>query len=146
MRNVLELGEDEAVQAIGAIREELVRRRKVAVIAVADSRGDLISLLRMDGAPYPSVQVASNKAWTAARERSSTGDLGRAFQKNGWQMLNSDIRYTGWDGGVPVLHQGEVVGAVAVSGLEPSEDAELARLGAARIAERLGGATAPPAR
>jgi glc operon protein GlcG len=137
MQTVLELGEDEALIAVAAIREELVRRKKVAVIAVSDSRGELISLLRMDGAPYPSVAVATNKVWTAARERASTGEVGRNFKENGWQMLNSDIRYTGWDGGAPVTHRGRVVGAVAVSGLDQAEDAELARIGVARIAERL---------
>ena len=136
MQNLLELGEDEALIAVAAIREELVRRNKVAVIAVSDARGELITLLRMDGAPYPSIAVATSKVWTAARE------LGRTFKANGWQMLNSDIRYTGWDGGVPVTHRGRVVGAVAVSGLDQAEDAELARIDVARIAERLDGAHA----
>ena len=138
MQNILELGADEALAAVAAIRAELVRRNKVAVIAVSDSRGELITLLRMDGAPYPSIAVATSKVWTAARERTATGDLGRSFKESGWQMLNSDIRYTGWDGGIPVLHHGRVVGAVAVSGLDQVEDAELARIGVARIAESLG--------
>ena len=138
MQTFLELGEDEALVAIAAIREELVRRRKAAVIAVSDSHGELIALVRMDGAPHPSVGVAMAKLWTAARERRTTGEVGRMFQKNGWQMLNSDIRYTGWDGGLPVIHRGQVVGAIAVSGLDQDEDAELARIGAARIVERLG--------
>jgi glc operon protein GlcG len=43
---------------------------------------------------------------------------------------NTDPLFTGWDGGVPVKHGGRVVGAVAVSGLDQGEDAELARLGA----------------
>lgn len=138
MRTVEQLGEEEAALAIEAIRAELVRRGKVAVIAVADAHGELISLLRMNGAPIPSVLVATNKCWTAARERTPTGQLGQNFRSSGWQMLNSDIRYTGWDGGVPVRHRGEVVGAVAVSGLDQDEDAELARLGAARINETIG--------
>lgn len=137
MHSFLELGEDEATLAIAAIREELVRRQKVAVIAVSDARGELIALVRMDGAPHPSIGVAVSKLWTAARERAPTGELGRKFQHSGWQMLNSDLRYTGWDGGLPVWHQGHVVGAIAVSGLDQEEDAELARMGAARIAERL---------
>ena len=137
MQTIIELGEDEALVAIAAIREELSRRGKVAVIAVGDAHGELVSLLRMDGAPYPSVAVAQSKIWTAARERATTGDVGRMFKENGWQVLNSDIRYTGWDGGVPVKHRGKVVGAVAVSGLDQVEDAELARIGAAKIAERL---------
>jgi glc operon protein GlcG len=139
MQHMEELGEKEAAIATAAIREELSRRGKVGVIAVSDSHGEILSLLRMDGAPLPSVLVATSKVWTAARERSATGALGKAFKENGWQLANSDPRYTGWDGGVPVLHGDRVVGAVAVSGLEQEEDAELARLGAARIAESFTG-------
>jgi glc operon protein GlcG len=135
MLTVTTLGEQEAAAAIAAIRAELVRRGKTAVIAVADGHGELLSLLRMDGAPLPSVGVATRKCLTAAQERTATGELGRNFQKNGWQMINTDIRFTGWDGGVPVRHRGQVVGAVAVSGLDQDEDAELARMGAKAIAE-----------
>ena len=135
MQHVEELGEAEAAMAMKAMREELVKRGKVAVMAVSDSHGELISLLRMDGAPLPSIQVATNKLLTAARERSATGVVGENFKKNGWQMANTDPRFTGWDGGLPVLHSGQVVGAVAVSGLSQEEDAEIARIGAARIVE-----------
>ncbi len=135
MQRYTTLGEEEAAVAIGAIREELVRRGKVAVIAVGDSHGELVSLLRMDGAPLPSILVATNKVLTAARERTATGALGKLFKDSGWQMANTDPRFTGWDGGVPVLHEDHVVGAIAVSGLDQAEDAELARLGAAKIAE-----------
>jgi glc operon protein GlcG len=138
MHTFQELGELEAAIAIAAVREELVRRGKVAVIAVSDSRGELISLLRMDGAPHPSIAVATNKCWTAARERTPTGELGHNFQDKGWQMLNSDPRYTGWDGGAPVRAGGKVVGAIAVSGLDEAEDADLARLGLARLAKEIG--------
>ena len=139
MQQTEELGEKEAALAMAAIREELAKRGKIAVMAVSDSRGELISLLRMDGAPVPSVLVAMSKVWTAARERSATGPLGKGFQEKGWQMANSDPRYTGWDGGIPVLHRGQVVGAVAVSGLTQEEDAEIARLGVAAIMKAIGG-------
>jgi glc operon protein GlcG len=138
MQLIEELGEKEAGIATTAIREELAKRGKVAVIAVSDSRGELISLLRMDGVSIPSVTVAIKKVWRAARERTTTGALGKAYKENGWQMANSDQGYTGWDGGVPVLSKGQVVGAIAVSGLAQEEDAELARLGASRIAESIG--------
>ena len=49
-----------------------------------------------------------------------------------------DPRYVGWGGGVPVLVEGQVVGAVAVSGLSQEEDAELAGMGAVAILEGLG--------
>ena len=139
MRQIEELGEKEAALAMATIREELGKRGKVAVLAVVDPHGELLSLLRMDGAPVQSVRVATSKALTAAREGSATGELGKRFKENGWQMANSDPRFTGWDGGVPVLHRGQVVGAVAVSGLSQEEDAELARLGVAAIMKSIGG-------
>lgn len=139
MQTKLELGEQEAAAAVAAIREELGRRGKAAVIAVSDSHGELVALLRMDGAPLPSVLVATRKCLTAARERASTWDVGQAFKGNGWQLSNTDPAFTGWGGGVPVRVRGEVVGAVAVSGLDEGEDAELAQLGAARIVASIGG-------
>jgi glc operon protein GlcG len=130
---VVELGDREASLAIETIRAELIRRGKTAVIAVSDSHGEPIALLRMDGAPLPSIDVALRKTLTASRERNETGELGKRFQSHGWQMANSDTRFTGWDGGVPVRYKGKIVGAVAVSGLDQAEDAELARLGIAAI-------------
>jgi glc operon protein GlcG len=48
------------------------------VIAIADQQGELIALVRLDGAPYPSILIAVNKAWTAARERKPSMEIGRA--------------------------------------------------------------------
>jgi glc operon protein GlcG len=139
MREYSELGEEEARAAIEAIRAELLRRKKTAVIAVGDSHGELISLLRMDGSPLPSIEVATRKVWTAARERVETGVLGGNFNKLGRLPADSEPRFTGWDGGIPVMHRGRLVGAVAVSGLDQAEDAEIARIGVAKVAERIGG-------
>jgi glc operon protein GlcG len=139
MQSVEELGEKEAGLAVAAIREELVRRRKAAVIAVSDSHGELISLLRMDGAPLPSIQVAARKCLTAARERATTGEVARGFKQNGLQVMTSDPLFTAWDGGAPVRRGGRVVGAVAVSGLDQAEDAELAAVGVARIDQQASG-------
>ena len=133
MQAVNELGEREASLAIETIRAEVQRRGKTAVIAVSDSHGEAIALLRMDGAPFSSVDVALHKVLTASRERKETGELGKMFLSQGWQLANSDPRFTGWDGGVPVRYKGKIVGAVAVSGLDQAEDAELARLAVAAI-------------
>ncbi len=138
MQNVEELGESEAMLAIDAVRAELVRRRKPAVIAVSDAHGEVVALLRMDGAKISSVLVATRKCWTAARERATTGEVGRSFQEHGLEAANSDPLFTSWDGGVPVWHAGRVVGAVAVSGISPTEDAELARVGVTRIQQVIG--------
>jgi glc operon protein GlcG len=132
------LGHLEAQLAIQTIQSELLRRQKSAVIAVADDHGELISLLRVDGAPLPSIVIATNKAWTAARERKPSFELGQSSRdpKTGFDMAYyGDPRYLGWGGGVPVVLNGTMVGAVAVSGLVQEEDMELAGLAVAAIVE-----------
>ena len=136
MNQYTSLGHVEAQRAIEAIQAELVKRGKAAVIAVADAHGELISLLRIDGAPLPSIVIATNKAWTAARERKPSRELGQAARDpiNGFDMAYyGDARYIGWGGGVPIFIDGVVVGSVAVSGLPEQEDMELVQLGVAAI-------------
>jgi glc operon protein GlcG len=127
------LGHEEAQKAIGAVCKALDERQKSAVVAVADRHGELIALLRLDGAPLSSIIIASNKAWTAARERKPSSEVGKAARdpKIGFDIgYFGDHRYTGWGGGVPVRQTGQVAGAVAVSGLNEDEDIEFATLGA----------------
>jgi glc operon protein GlcG len=134
MQRFNSLGYAEAQRAILAIQVELSARGLAAVIAVADAYGELIGLMRMDGAPLPSIQIATNKAWTAARERKPTRDLGQSARHpdTGFDMAYyGDPRYIGWGGGIPVLVEGSVVGAVAVSGLPELIDMELAQIGVA---------------
>ena len=130
------LGQSEAQKAIQAIQAELERRGKAAVIAVADTHGELIALLRLDGAPLASILIAANKAWTAARERQPTRQLGQAARhpETGFDLAYyGDSRYIGWGGGLPVVSNGKVVGSVAVSGVPEMEDIELAQIGVAAI-------------
>lgn len=140
MQRIATLDHDDAQRAIVAIQAELLKRNKAAVIAVADAHGELIALLRLDGAALPSVLIAANKAWTAARERKPTRVLGQAARdpQAGFDMAYfGDPRYIGWGGGVPVVIDEAVVGAVAVSGLPEQEDMELVQLGVAAIVAAL---------
>ena len=121
----------EAKEMIDRIVEKALAMKKAAVIAVADSHGELIAFARMDGAPISSIRIAANKAWTSARERKPTKDIGdrvRHPEKGHDIAYFGDPRFVGWGGGVPVWKDGEVVGAVAVSGLASSEDIVLAEL------------------
>ena len=136
MQNIVEIGHEEALLAVQIIVDELKRRGKTAVVAVADRHGELVALMRCNGAPYTSTTIATNKAFTAARERKLSGDIGRSIKADGWDIAYlGDPRFIGWDGGVPVTINGEVVGAIAVSGLTGEEDVELAELAARRIEE-----------
>ena len=123
----------EAQKIVAAIVGRAMQMKKAAVIAVADSSGELLAFARMDGAPVSSVRIAANKAWTAARERKPTKDIGEKARdpEKGFDIAYyGDPRFVGWGGGIPVWRNGEVVGAVAVSGLSSAEDIDLATLGA----------------
>ena len=137
MRTLYSLDYSEARRAADLILEKAVQMQKSAVVAVADAHGDLICFARMDGAPVSSILIAINKAWTAARERKPTKEIGDKIkhpEKAHDIAYYGDPKYVGWGGGIPVWKNGEVVGAVAVSGLSSNEDAALAALGAELIA------------
>ena len=146
MVSSINLGHAEAQRAVAAIQAELSRRGLAAVIAVADAHGELIALARLDGAPLSSITIAMNKAWTAARERKPSGDVGAKARKPGAEFdigYFGDPRFTGWGGGLPVIVDGTVVGAVAVSGLSQIEDVELAQIGVAACTADAAADTAP---
>jgi glc operon protein GlcG len=90
----------------------------------------------MDGAPVSSIRIAANKAYTSARERKPTKDIGdkvRNPEKGHDIAYFGDARYVGWGGGIPVWKDGAVAGAVGVSGLSSLEDVELANLAVATL-------------
>jgi glc operon protein GlcG len=132
MRAIQAIQYAEAKQIVDRIVERAVQMQKAAVIAVADSHGELLAFARMDGAPLASIRVAANKAWTAARERKTTKEIGDKIKhpEKGFDIAYyGDSRFVGWGGGIPIWRDGEVVGAVGVSGLSSSEDIVLATLG-----------------
>lgn len=134
MRLIRTLSHDDAQRAIAAVQAELVKRGRTGVIAVADEHGELIALLRMDGAPLPSINIAISKAFTAAREGKPSMDIGAKFRDRGYDFAwYGDTRYVGWGGGAPVLVDGKCIGAVALSGLTQQEDHELATMAAALL-------------
>ena len=137
MRNLSSLDYADAKHALDLILERAQQLQKSVAIAIADSHGELIAFARMDGVPLPSIVIAMNKAWTAARTGKPTQEIGEKVkhpEKGHDISYYGDSRFVGWGGGVPVLRDGQVAGAVAVSGLSSAEDADLAALGADSIA------------
>lgn len=127
----------EAKKIVDLIIEKASSLQKSIAVAVADSHGELIAFARMDGVPFPSINIAINKAYTAARARKSTQEIGEKVRhpEKGYDIAyHGDPKFVGWGGGIPVLRDGEVIGAVAVSGLSAAEDADLAASGARMIA------------
>lgn len=124
----------QAMTIIDAVRGELVRTSQGAAVAVVDSHGELIAFLRTDGCPLPPITIAQNKAFTAARERTATRDLGALSRAEGFPLSYfGDPRFVGWGGGLPIVVDGHVVGGLGVSGLPEDEDVRIAMLGLAAL-------------
>jgi glc operon protein GlcG len=131
MHQQYQLAHRDALAIVTRIQAELEKDDKGAAVAVVDRHGELIAFLRTDGCRLSSVTIAINKAFTAAREQTESSEVGNRSREEGWPMSNlGDSRFVGWGGGMPIVYQGEIVGAVGVSGLPTEEDVALARLGA----------------
>lgn len=128
------LSHNDALKILKSIQAELEKQGKGAAIAVADAQGELLAFLRMDGCRLPSLNIAINKSFTAAREQKESMEIGEASKNEGFPMSNyGDLRYTAWGGGTPIFYQGQIVGAVGVSGLPEAEDIVLSRFGASLL-------------
>jgi len=134
MYQTMNLSHAEAQAMIAAVQKKVEAEKKAAAIAVTDSHGELIAFLRMDGCHLPPLYIAINKAYTAARERKPSGDVGASSRTRPFPMTNyGTLRYTGWAGGVPVLHEGKVVGAIGISGLDEEEEVALAKMAISQV-------------
>jgi len=123
---------DARALAAAAEREALAKGWAVS-IAVVDDGGHLWWLQRLDGAPPISAEIAPAKARTAALGRRES----RVYEEminNGRVSFLSAPLHGMLEGGVPIMVEGQCVGAVGVSGVKPSEDAQIARAGIAAVA------------
>jgi uncharacterized protein GlcG (DUF336 family) len=108
-------------------------------IAIADESGDLKAFLRMDGAPKLSLQIAQDKAFTAACFGLATHGW-YDFIKNDPPLLHgvgSIPRLVIFGGGFPVVVDEGMIGAIGVSGGHYTQDMDCARAGLAAIGARV---------
>src|SRR4051812_48559256 len=129
-------GARRAAEAANAVAAE---RGVEPVVAVVDAGGDLIYLLRPDGAQVASTNVSVDKARTAAIYRRPSKDF-EDQASNGRPSALHLARAVPLQGGMPILHDGEVAGAIGVSGASSAdEDQELAAIGAGALAAAANG-------
>jgi glc operon protein GlcG len=102
-------------------------------IAVVDDGGHLLWLQRLDGAPPISAEIAPAKARTAALGRRESKTYEDMINQGRTSFLSAPALSGMLEGGVPVLVDGQCVGAVGVSGVKSAEDAQIARAGIAAL-------------
>ncbi|NHZ79619.1 hypothetical protein F2P44_10055 [Massilia sp. CCM 8695] len=123
------------VQKIAAAAQaEAIANNWAVTIAIVDDGGHLLSLQRLDGAAPLSSHIAPSKAKTAALGRRESKVYEDIINNGRTAFLTVPFVEGMLEGGVPVIVDGHVIGAVGVSGVKSDQDAQIAKAGIAALA------------
>jgi hypothetical protein len=127
----LELADLKAIAA--AAEAEALANHWAVTIAIVDDGGNMLWLQRLDGAAPISSFIAPAKARTAAIGRRETKVYEDIINGGRFSFLSAPTLDGMLEGGVPIVKDGQCLGAVGVSGVKSTEDAQIARAGIAAI-------------
>lgn len=130
MKPVLTL--DDARRMVAAAEAEAMKNNWAVVIAVCDDGGHLILLHRLDGVAPVSSVIGPAKARAAALGKRETRLYEDMINQGRYAFLSAPLDGL-LEGGVPIIVDGQVVGAMGVSGVKSSEDAQIAKAGIAAL-------------
>ena len=117
-----------------AAEAEAVANQWVVTIAIVDDGGHLLWLQRLDGAAPISAHIAPAKARTAALGRRESRTYEEMINGGRMSFLSAPELEGMLEGGVPILVDGHCLGAVGVSGVKSTEDAQIAKAGIKALA------------
>jgi uncharacterized protein GlcG (DUF336 family) len=121
---------EQAKKVVAGAEAEAKKNNLNVVMVVLDSGGNLVMLERMDGAQFGSIEVAKEKAYSAVAFRRPSKVFDDALAQGGANLRL--LRLPGaspLEGGIPIVVDGKVIGAVGVSGGLSSQDAQIGRAG-----------------
>lgn len=127
----LELADVKLIAA--AAEAEALKNQWAVTIAIVDDGGHLLWLQRLDGAPPVSAHIAPAKAHTSALGRRESKVYEEVINQGRASFLSAPTIQGLLEGGVPILKDGQTIGAVGVSGVKSTEDAQIARAGIAAL-------------
>jgi glc operon protein GlcG len=122
---------ERAQAAIAATLAEAKKRDWKLNVAVVDSGGNLVAFQRMDGAQLASIQISEHKARAAAQFRRETKVWENGIQVNGFNYIPTLDGVIASRGGIPLVEEGKLVGAIGCSGGTGSQDEAACKVGAA---------------
>ena len=133
MKNKPQLELADVKKIAAAAEAEALKHQWPVSIAIVDDGGHLLWLQRLDGAPAISSHIAPAKPHTAALGRRESKVYEDVINGGRTSFLSAPAVAGMLEGGVPILKDGQCLGAVGVSGVKSSEDAQIARAGIAAI-------------
>ena len=128
---ILEAADVKAVAA--AAEAEAVKNSWAVSIAIVDDGGHLLHFQRLDGAAPISAHIAPAKAHTAAMGRRESKVYEDMINGGRASFLSAPALEGTLEGGVPIVKDGQCLGAVGVSGVKSTEDAQIAKAGIAAL-------------
>ena len=128
---ILELADVKAI-AYAAENEALLNHWPVS-IAIVDDGGHLLWFQRLDGAAPVSSHIAPAKAHSAALGRRETKIYEDLINNGRYSFLSAPFIQGMLEGGLPIIKNGQTIGAIGVSGVKSSEDAQIAKAGLAAL-------------
>ncbi len=127
------LGQQDVQKILDAAAAHATQNNWAVTIAVTDDGGHLLGLKRLDGAAPISAHIAPAKAHTAALGQRETKGYEDMINNGRVSFLSAPAIEGMLEGGVPVIVDGQTIGAVGVSGVQASQDAEIAKAGIATV-------------
>lgn len=123
----------DAKKILAAAEAEALANHWNVAIAVVDDGGQLLALERLDGTAAISAQIAPAKAHTAALGRRESRVYEEVINGGRISFLSAPGLQGMLEGGVPIMKDGQCIGAVGVSGVKSTDDAQIARAGIAAL-------------
>lgn len=124
---------DDAKKIALAAEAEAKANNWAVTISIVDDGGHLLWLQRLDGAAPISASIAPAKAKTAALGRRETKVYEDMINNGRYSFMTAPVLEGMLEGGVPVVANGQCIGAVGVSGVKSSEDVQIAKAGIAAL-------------
>jgi uncharacterized protein GlcG (DUF336 family) len=127
---------EQAKKVLAAAEAEAKKNNWPVAISIVDGSGFLVAFQRLDNTQLGSVEVSLEKAKTSALFRRPTKAFEEALEKGGANV--KVLKLPGAlpiEGGLPIIHNGKVIGAIGVSGVKSTEDAQVASAGLEALKE-----------
>jgi glc operon protein GlcG len=120
---------DQAKKVMTGAEAEAKKNGWPVVIVILDSGGNLVMLQRLDNAQWGSVDIAKDKARSAVALRRPTKVFQDLIAQGGANLRLLNIGFSVLEGGIPIMADGKIIGAVGVSGATSQQDAQIGQAG-----------------
>ena len=131
------LSQKEVAHMLSAAKAEAQRNQWAVTISIVDDGGHPLALERLDGCAPIGAYISMDKARSAALGRRESADYETMINNGRTAFLSAPNLAGMLEGGVPVVVNGQVIGAIGVSGVKADQDAQVAKAGATAINDLL---------